>query len=285
LDSNNQIVHGLWIGGALSSMEVLCIQSFLQNGHQFYLWTYELIQNIPDAVQIKDANLIVSENSIFSYNSKNKYGHGKGSYAGFSDIFRYKLLFDYGGWWTDMDITCLKPLDFENNYVFRFHHKAGAVGNLMKTPKGAPIMEYCYERAIKEVGQNNQNWMLPIEILNDGIKQFNLQSNIKNISNMDSFPLVSDYLIYSKKMNETWYVFHWMNEEFRRLNLPKNCFKTKSAIGILLQKNNVVFEKQNFKQGVINFIKLNRFYYLILNLLARIKWIFNNLGKKNKVRF
>lgn len=282
MKSTNQIVHGLWIGGALSAIEILCVKSFLQNGHQFYLWTYDLVKNIPEGAQIKDANLIIPKNQVFVYKSKNIHGHGKGSYAGFSDIFRYKLLYELGGWWTDMDITCLKPLNFEENYVFRFHHKAGAVGNLMKTPKNAEIMEYCYKRAIKEVDQNNQNWMLPIEILNEGIKKFELQSCIKNISNQDSFPLVSDYLFSNKKMKKSWFAFHWMNEEFRRLNLSKDSFKDNSAIGLLMIKNGVRFEKQKLKQGIQNFIKLNRFYYLTINLVARIKWIINNLSGKIK---
>jgi hypothetical protein len=31
---------------------------------------------------------------------------GKGTYAGFSDLFRYKMLFDRGGWWVDTDVVC-----------------------------------------------------------------------------------------------------------------------------------------------------------------------------------
>jgi hypothetical protein len=41
------------------SMEVLCIESFLQHGHQFYLWTYETVLDVPKSAQLKDANLII----------------------------------------------------------------------------------------------------------------------------------------------------------------------------------------------------------------------------------
>lgn len=277
LNPNNQIVHGLWIGGALSPLEVLCIESFLQNGHQFYLWTYETVLNVPKSAQLKDANFIIPEISVFKYQNKNKYGHGKDSYAGFSDVFRYKLLYDFGGWWTDMDITLLKSLDFEDEYVFRHHHKAGAVGNLMKTPQLAPIMKHCYEKAIIEVRQENQNWMLPIEILNEGITIFKLKNYIKEFSNIDSFPMVATLLLKPKKINENWFAIHWMNEEFRRLNLSKNCFEPKATIGYLLKKHGIEFEKYIEKKRILNFIKLNRFYYLYVNLVARITWFFNNL--------
>jgi mannosyltransferase OCH1-like enzyme len=29
-----------------------------------------------------------------------------GSYAGFADHFRYKLLLEKGGWWPDLDMPC-----------------------------------------------------------------------------------------------------------------------------------------------------------------------------------
>ena len=40
------------------------------------------------------------------------------SYAGFSNYFRYKLLLERGGWWVDLDTVCLKPFDFDDEFVF-----------------------------------------------------------------------------------------------------------------------------------------------------------------------
>jgi hypothetical protein len=138
-------------------------------------------------------------------------------------------------------------------------------------------MKHCYEKAIIEVRQENQNWMLPIEILNEGITIFKLKNYIKKFSNIDSFPIVATLLLKPKKINENWFAFHWMNEEFRRLNLSKNCFESKATIGYLLKKHGIEFEKYIEKKRILNFIKLNRFYYLYVNLVARITWFFNNL--------
>jgi hypothetical protein len=108
MTEDNKIVHGLWVGSELSALELLSIKSFLFHGHEFHLWLYESIQTpLPDGVIVQDANKILAKKHVFRYKNKSNFGHGKGSLAGFSDIFRYKLLYDKGGWWADMDITCL----------------------------------------------------------------------------------------------------------------------------------------------------------------------------------
>ena len=70
--------------------------------------------------------------------------------SAFSNEFRYKLLFDRGGWWTDLDSVCLRPLEFRDEHVLGYErepdgrrHVATA---LFKAPVGSPLMEYCWER-------------------------------------------------------------------------------------------------------------------------------------------
>jgi mannosyltransferase OCH1-like enzyme len=275
MKNNNNIVHGLWIGSSLSAIELLCMKSFTEAGHTFYLWAYNKIDNLPERIQVKDANKIIPSNEIFTYTYSNKFGHGKGSYAGFSDIFRYKLLYEFGGWWTDMDITCLKPLVFEEEFVFRRNGQKGVVGNLMKCAPKSELMLYCYERAKQEVTAENKNWMLPISILNDGISKFKLNKNITEISNEDSWTLVSEYLIKDKIIPENWYVFHWMNEEWRRVSLSKNNFIKDSVIEKLLTKLTV-------KHGILNNEEIKKLHwniglwnYRIINIKARLKWYLN----------
>ncbi len=124
-DNTNLIINGLWIGGSLSPVELLCIRSYINHGHKFHLWTYSDVANIPKHKNItrKNAAEILEEGAVFSYEK----GPFPGSYAGFSDIFRYKLLFEHGGWWVDMDTVCLRAFDFPEEYVFRAHKDWGAV--------------------------------------------------------------------------------------------------------------------------------------------------------------
>src|ERR1700678_418306 len=92
-------------------MERLCIESFLQNGHPFHLYVYEDVAGVPAGTELRDANQILPASRIFQY-----YEHA--SYSGFSNFFRYKLLLEFGGWYTDTDMVCLRPFDFESDYVF-----------------------------------------------------------------------------------------------------------------------------------------------------------------------
>ena len=236
----NKTVNALWIGKSLSLSEVLTMKSFVDNGHEFVLWAYDEIETpIPEGVKLMDACGIIPRADVFCYNYANQFGHGKGSYAGFSDIFRYKLLYLKGGWWTDMDVTCLKPLDFKEKYVFRTHHSLPLVGNIMKSPIGSELMKKCYDEAYLNVDANNRDWHLPIQILVDNVLDFGLDKYIKEFSNEDSWNLIRKLLKSDFKIPETWYVIHWVNEEWRRNGISKYKFLRKSLFYKLLKKHNV----------------------------------------------
>lgn len=96
--STSNTVHGLWIKGGLSSLELLTVYSYCAQGYQFVLWTYNDpgLYNLPEGASVADAREVLPENRVFCYKYSNQFGHGKGSYAGFSDIFRYKLLYEKG---------------------------------------------------------------------------------------------------------------------------------------------------------------------------------------------
>jgi len=106
LDQRVDTVQGLWIGESLSPMEQLGIRSFLANGHDFHLYTYQPLECVPSGTVLKDANEILSESSIFTRQT----GAGKGSLSGFTNFFRYELLHRRGGWWADRDMVCLRRL-------------------------------------------------------------------------------------------------------------------------------------------------------------------------------
>lgn len=236
---SNNIVHGLWINGQLSAMENLCIASFLDKGYLFQLWTYDAsTKAIVDGVEYKDANEIIPSDRAFQYQNTNQYGHGKGSWAGFSDIFRYELLYQKGGWWTDMDITCLDRLPESSGHIFREMKKGkAAVGNLMFAPVNSKVMRFCSEQAQKYIHKDNTNWNLPIQILNESIEKHSLKDQIQSYTNPDSWLLVSEYLRVNKSTYK-WKAFHWMNEEFRRLQISKDaCFPNSFYEQQLLQYN------------------------------------------------
>lgn len=268
-------VNGLWIQGELSALELLTIHSFLQNGFTFQLWTYtpDTINAPPDTV-LKFAGTVIPQCQVFSYENPNKHGHGKGSYAGFSDIFRYKLLYEQGGIWTDMDITCLRPFDIPAEFFFRYHHKVGAVGNFMKCPAHSEMMKWCFEQAVQKVTAENKNWMLPIEILNQGILKYELTPYIQKISNNDSFPEVMRMLSGKAAIPNEWKIIHWMNEEFRRLDISKSIFLKNSVVQQLLSKYAIPHQTYEGKKIIRHKILLSRYWYLLKNINSTLSWYF-----------
>ncbi|MEQ8704679.1 MAG: glycosyltransferase [Phaeodactylibacter sp.] len=237
---DNKVVHGLWIGETLSPVEMLCIKSFQAQGHRFHLWTYGHLRTPPpQGTVICAAQEILPSSAIFRYRYGNEFGHGKGSLAGFSDLFRYKLLYEQGGWWTDMDVTCLRPLDFPAPYVFRAHDVLAVVGNLMKCPKASPLMKWCYKTAREQVDADNTDWLLPIRILNQGITDFHLGDAIHDMTNPDRWEIVDCYREQSLPPDPAWYAFHWMNEEWRSKSIPKDAVRAKSYLARLLQGHSI----------------------------------------------
>src|SRR5438045_3555434 len=102
-------IQVLWVRGNLSRMEILSIRSFLGNGHPVHLYTYDCPGNVPESVTILDASEIVPECLAPPAQT---LPFQIGSYAIFSDYFRYALLDLRGGWWSDLDYICLRPWIF-----------------------------------------------------------------------------------------------------------------------------------------------------------------------------
>lgn len=264
---NNQ-VNGLWIRGVLSPLELLTIHSFIGNGYTFYLWTYDNPEVYPqiDMLIVKDAREIIPEEKVFCYKYSNQFGHGKGSFAGFSDIFRYRLLYLYGGWWVDMDVTCLQRFDMDSPYVFRRSKEKDdfIVGNIMFVSAQSELMKRCYELASEKVTADNTDWMLPIQILNDNIRELQLQNYIFNFSNEDSW-LVVGPLLSTVPDSVPWKAIHWMNEEFRRIGISKNEYIQDSFLGQQFSKYQLGTPIQSVLKSISYTFKTGRLYYAVIH--------------------
>ncbi|MCX2683693.1 hypothetical protein OQH60_07355 [Campylobacter sp. MIT 21-1685] len=83
----------------ISSLELLSIKSWLDNGYKFRLYTYDLenhfflnIKKIyQDDFELKDANEIIPSSELF-------YDDRSSGMASFADLFRYKMLNEGGGY-------------------------------------------------------------------------------------------------------------------------------------------------------------------------------------------
>ena len=105
LDSQNRAItaHMFWAKGAASELEYLCMKSFVDKGYQLLVWSYDDAINLPPGAALRDANAVISESKLFL--------NRQGSYAGFSDFFRYKVLNRFGGLYADTDVIAVRPAD------------------------------------------------------------------------------------------------------------------------------------------------------------------------------
>jgi hypothetical protein len=239
MQASNRTVHGLWIGSDLSKLELLTICSFVDHGHDFNLWTYSDIHaNLPRGVSLRDAAEILPADCVFKRSTiDNECGVGSGSCAGFSDLFRYKLLYEYGGYWTDMDVTCLKPFDFQEPYLFR-SHRLGAVGNVMKCPPHSKLMEMTYNRAVRAVSEDG-DWHFGNRALSKTVDELGLTRFIRNdISNEDKWSgHISQFIDHDAPIPESFYLIHWLNECWRTLGASDGYYKGKKMVSDVPDKN------------------------------------------------
>ncbi|MDF2476943.1 MAG: hypothetical protein K0S24_2426 [Sphingobacterium sp.] len=153
----NKIIQGLWFGSEISTLEQLCIKSFLDNGHEFHLYVYDLqITGCPQGTTIKDANEIIEKAHLFK--------DVEGSLTSFANWFRYELLYRRGGWWVDMDVVCLKPFDFTAEYCFTteimfIENKPVTIVNnaIIKAPKNAEFLRDILDQ-MKDINLVSEPW-------------------------------------------------------------------------------------------------------------------------------
>ena len=115
-------VASFWSGSNLSYFEHLCMKSFVDNGYKFHLFTKGPVGNIPDYVEHHNADDIYQQSDIQS--ADKRYSNGI-----YSDIWRIRLLQKTDLMWVDLDVYCLRPIDYDKEYYFGINFKKGTVNN------------------------------------------------------------------------------------------------------------------------------------------------------------
>jgi len=221
------LFRSLWIGDALSPHERLCIQSFLAHGHEFELFVYRPVANVPQGCRFVDAREILPEDQVFAYS----VGPGKGSYSAFSNWFRYKLLLDVGGWWVDTDVVCLTADVSEP--AIAMAREDDAVGRvncaIMRFPAGHPAMRYAYETAVA-AGQGVGWAQIGPVLTTETVQRFGLESWLAPTRSFYPIP----YREFSATLRPSQHDYvaarttgatflHLWNEMIRRAQYNKDC--------------------------------------------------------------
>lgn len=224
--SSKDIIQGLWIGDSLTPMEQLSIKSFLKQGHQFHLYTYGNVKGIPAGTVVLDANEIIPR-SLRDYSKFSSLG-------AFSDFFRYKLLLDKGGWWSDLDSICLKPFDFKLSYVFSSEAKMGKKpgqetnAGTIKAPAGCELLRYCWSACLEKNPSSIEWASVGPALLKKAVEKFSLSQYVQkpeifcSVHWQDLKRLVDP--LSAIEISEDAHAIHLWNEMWRDHGLSKfNC--------------------------------------------------------------
>ena len=140
----------LWIGDELGPVERACLRSVMRQGHSLALYSYGKPGGVPDGVEMRDAGMILPQTQVFT--SRN------GSFAAFSDWFRYELLARGLGTWVDTDVYLLKPLDSDRPYLFG-EESPGILNNaILRLPPGSPAIPLLLEPFTKGAIPRGLRW-------------------------------------------------------------------------------------------------------------------------------
>lgn len=231
--------HLFWAYGKLSKLEQLSVISFVKQGYEVNLWTYGDMPNAPKGAIVKDAREILPESEVFL--------NQRGSYAGFSDLFRYAVLGSVGGLYADTDVIALKPASELPTVPFVVTERTGTKKNLKNTirtllglqkgdringnvlfnphPKTGNLIDLAYAYSLRfpkedvkwsEIGPNLLTAIVKI-YPNHG---FLIQP--PDFANPISYSYCPHILLSPNALPKASHFVHCYNEKWRRAGIDKN---------------------------------------------------------------
>ena len=278
--------------GNLTNYEATSINSFVNNGFKVNLWSYSQnsFSKISDKVHMKNASNILPVDLLDKLNQN----HQKANYSSFSNLFRYKLLDIYGGWWFDTDCLCQKNVyHFENLISNRDY----VLGLEKKDYVGSAVMYFSNTELLNEIEENayklikeNKNKLKWGEIGPDLITEVAIKKGIidkilppnyffpvspNNIQELFNPGIKQDV---KSKLSDT-YVCHTWNEMFRKYDINKRVFPPKGSFMYsqfethgILQSNEKIYTKALM-------LRFNPVISIFYKIFSRIKVTIKNYKK------
>ncbi|MCE3038105.1 glycosyltransferase [Helicobacter anatolicus] len=300
---SNKIIQSFWYSkdpskNSISVIEVLCVLSYLKNGHEFHLYTYtpndvsmqflrerimqESQNNEIDLFKICDAREILDEDKIF-FDDRGSVG-----IAAFSDYFRYHILKKKGSYWSDMDVICCKSFDFQEDYVFAMQRNDNegevmATTCIIKTPKECDFINTLLKRC-DEILNDEKNivnysngvkkvlWgVIGPELIDKMIQDFNMQKFLKTpntfceINWFEAKDFIKPKGYYKLQYQKDIYALHIWNAVWVDLDekLDKNMQYDKESVLEVLKLKYLEKYQNNIHKSLLLF-ELIRFKNLII---------------------
>ena len=130
-------VRAFWHGDPLTGYQAMCLRSFVDHGCAVEVFSYDKHLSMPAGVRRREAAEVWPTDEVMLYQS----GFGTGSPSLHSNLFRYAMLHQLGGWWIDLDVVSLgAKLPLDAMYFARERADLIAVGTL-RFPAGHVLLQ------------------------------------------------------------------------------------------------------------------------------------------------
>lgn len=240
-------LFSLWIGGSLSLYEQMCFASFVKSGYQVHLFTYENVKSVPAGVQILDAREIVPIENRWS-----NPGAG-GSWADFSNQFRYRAIRETGFVWIDADVLAGKqPITAIDGYVMGRESPEMVNGAVLGAPSTSNFLKQLEKKAEVPNLESYVWGSLGPRLITSVVEELDLLDKVQPSTAFYPVQACDSWKFFDpQSADELWEIehsssgIHLWNEEFRRARLPVKSFAppTGSFLGQLLSRLEIAAEE------------------------------------------
>ena len=279
--------------GALTEYEVASINSFVRNDFSVNLWSYSKnsFSEISTEVKIRDASEILPIDLL----KKLTQNLQKANYSSFSNLFRYKLLDVYGGWWFDTDCFCQKNVvEFEKiitnrDYVLGLERE-NYVGSAVMYFTDTKLLNQIEDKAYELIKENNYRlkWgQIGPDLITDVVISKKLIDNILDPTYFFPVPPNKIGKLFTpnlEKIEENTisnsFVCHTWNEMFRKYNINKTIYPPKNSFLFnQFHINNIEYRNERKIYSKLFMLRFNPVISILFKLFSRIKVTIKNLKK------
>jgi|SRR5262245_24180325 len=239
------LFRSFWYGEPLSPYQQLCLKSFVDHGHEFILYCYEHFE-VPRGVELRDAAEFFPRDRVFFY----RRGLDAGSVAVFSDLFRFRMLHECGGWWVDADVVCLSHDVPSLDIVFAFEDKSRrSVGSaVLKIPRAHHLALELW-RVAEEAGTDVDSGQIGPQLITQVVRRHSLEHLVMDASSAYPLPpgdalhaLMPERCAKVREKARGATFFHLWNEVLRRSGVMKSIAPPPgSYLAELFQRHGVGF--------------------------------------------
>lgn len=210
-------VSALWVGKPLGPYERLCLTSFRDHGLDVDLYAYAAPPALPAGVRWRDAAEILPPAAVFENPRQ------PGTFAAFSNRFRYRLLQERDTTWTDADVLCLRDELPSSAYLFGFEADEYVNSAVLGAPRDSEFLDFLGSEADAMKPDQIQWGQMGPGLVTTAVQRFGLGGCVR--AREDLYPIHYEDVwmlfdprrrAYVEEMARQSYCLHWWNESVRR---------------------------------------------------------------------